>query len=155
MAQPPPCPYCSATSYRLEGQDTLICRECGHQFDTRQDLCPHCGYLNGAEATICTHCQAELSRNLAVKIIETRLKSRKEWHEERHAVAVEQKQQEQVASRKRTEERQAGEQARLEALAQAQAERMEHERRALWIVGITAGVVLVLLIAALVITSLS
>jgi hypothetical protein len=152
MAQAPSCPYCGASSYRLEDQRWLVCKGCGQEFDIQTDVCRTCGRLNRAEVTVCDYCQARLRRDVVDDIIAERSKTRRKWAEERVTVGVQQKSQEEEASQKRMEEFWAQDHARREAAARAALEQRRRERKVLLVVGIISVlVILALLILALVV----
>ncbi len=151
MAQPPPCPYCGAFSYQMRDKRWLVCRECEQEFDVQHDVCRACGRLNKATATTCAYCSSRLRSDTVDQLIAARGKTHQQWHEERTAVAVRQKPDEEQASQRRMEAYWAEEQARREAAAQAALKQQRRERRILWIVGLVVALfVLVMLVVVLV-----
>jgi len=148
MAQPPPCPYCGASAYKVVDARWLACKECGQEFDVRRDLCSSCGFLNVAEATICGNCQTPLRRDPVDRMFETLSRSRAQWHERRLGTDLVRKRQDVAASEERMAALLAQERERKETIALALAESQRRERRALLIVAIVGTMVLVALVAA-------
>jgi len=148
MAQAPPCPYCGASSYQLQDRRWLVCKECGHEFDTDRDLCTACGHLNRAKVTTCSRCQARLRTDVVDQIIEVQARSRAQWRAERAAIAADQKRKEEESSQRRMEAFWAEDRARREAVARAAAESQQRERKLLLTVGIVSVILILCLIAA-------
>ena len=146
MAQPPPCPYCGAHSYRLRDTRWLVCQECDHEIDLEHELCQRCGHLNRAGVTACAHCGTPLQERAINRLIADRSKDRIAWQNERVAIAVDQKKEEKEASQRRMEAYWADDRARRQAQAHARAEQRKRERKMLIAVGIVivvlAGIVL-------------
>ena len=154
MAQPPPCPYCDALSYRLRDSRWLVCDQCAHEFDLEHDLCRACGRLNRAEVDSCAHCQAPLRQDTVDQLIVERSKGRLDWREERTKVALEQKKEDAEAAQRQLEAFQAEDRARREASARARTEQRKKEKRALIVVGVVVAVLVVCLIAIAILLSL-
>ena len=147
MAQAPPCPYCDATSYKLQERRWLLCTACETQFDVQTDVCRACGRLNKADAANCAYCQAKLPRSPVEHLIEARTKDRLGWHQERTEVSVRQKVDEERASRERMEAYWAEEHARREAAALATMRRRDRERKTLIVVGVISAILILTLLA--------
>lgn len=154
MAQPPPCPYCDASSYRLRDSRWLVCEQCAHEFDLEHDLCRTCGRLNRAEADNCAHCQAPLRQDTVDQLIVERSLDRLDWRGQRTAIAVELKKQEAEASERQLEAYWAEDRARREAQARARAEQREREKRVLIAMAVIAVVIILALVALAVLSSL-
>jgi hypothetical protein len=148
MAQAPPCPYCSASSYELRDKRWLVCKECGHEFDLQRELCRNCGRLNRVEDTVCTHCQRRLREDAVDRLIAERGKDRLAWRQERTAIGVDQKKAEEEASQRRMEAYWEEDRARREAQARALAEQQAKEKKILVGVGIIAACLVLILVAA-------
>jgi len=150
MANPPPCPYCEASSYRLRDERWLVCHECGHEFDVRRDLCPACGRLNRADSKRCTSCSSPLPHDVVDRVIRERGRDRQAWIEARLSVDAAQVERDQHVSQQRMEAYWAEDRALRAAQAEAQARQRARERNMV----ILFSVVGVLVILALVLLSL-
>ena len=153
MAQAPPCPYCGAFAYELVDERWLACKECGHEFDIRHDLCPSCGHLSRAEATVCGNCQAGLRKDTLDSMFETLSRSRAQWHKRRLGTSLLQKQQDIAASEQRMAVFWEEDRERRERVAHELDENRKRERRAIMIIG-AIGVVVVVALAVVTLISL-
>jgi len=148
MAQAPPCPYCGSHSYRLRDTRWLVCQECDHEIDIEHELCQGCGHLNRAGDAVCAHCGAPLQEQAINQLIADRSKDRITWRNERVAIAVDQKKEEEQASKRRMEAYWAQDRARRQAQARARAEQRKREKKVLIAVIIIVAVLTVVIAAA-------
>ena len=142
--EPPRCPQCGSADFEPLAGDAMSCRYCGTEFDLSADLCPHCGILNPPGQEFCVQCGESLVIDTVGRILNERLRTARQWREERQEVVRSQVAQDLLASQRRMEALLREEQERLERERQAIAAARRRERRLLIVWG-----VIVLLIVAL------
>lgn len=155
MSQPPPCPYCGATSYQLKDQRWLVCRECQNEFDLQHDLCRSCGSLNQSGEKACAQCGKPLKRDTVDQLITERGRDERAWRERKRTAGAGQKQTEEQASQQRMAAYWAEDRARREAVARGLAERRTREKKVAIIVLIGVAIVILALVATMVFLSLN
>lgn len=142
--EPPPCPQCGSAAFEPLGGDALRCRYCGTEFDLSADLCPHCGLLNPPGQEFCVHCGSSLVADTVDRMLSERLRTARQWREERQEVIRQQVAQDLLASQWRMEALLREEQERLERERQALAAARERERRLLIVFGVIVLVIALL-----------
>jgi len=142
--EPPRCPQCGSPDFEPLAGDAMSCRYCGTEFDLSADLCPHCGILNPPGQEFCVQCGGNLAADTVGRMLGDRLRTARQWREERQEVVRSQVAQDLLASQRRMEAFLHEDRERLERERQAVAAARERERRLLIVWG-----VIVLLIAAL------
>lgn len=154
MSQPPPCPYCGATSYRLRDPRWLVCRECENEFDLQHDLCRACGRLNPVGENACVGCGTPLSRDTVDQLITERGRNERAWREYTRTIGAGQKGAEEQASQQRMANYWAEDRTRREAVAQRLAEQRARDKRILIIV-LVSSAILILVAAIIILFSLN
>jgi predicted nucleic acid-binding Zn ribbon protein len=152
--EPPRCPQCGSTAFSPLAGEAMICRYCGTEFDLGTDLCPHCGSLNPPGQEFCVQCGGSLVTDTVDRMLNDRLRTARQWREERQGVIRQQVAQDLLASRQRMEAFMSEEQARLERERQALAAARERERRLLIVWGVIIVVIAVLGVGLAVVISL-
>ncbi len=140
----PRCPQCDGTAFESRGGEALRCRGCGTEFDLSTDLCPQCGFLNLPGQRFCAHCGCSLAADAVDRVFRDRLRTARQWREERQQVIRRLVAQDLMASQRRMEALLREEQERLERERRAIAAARERERRLLITWGVIVLVVLVL-----------
>src|SRR5512136_1826453 len=147
------CPFCSSTFAHpdcvcprcetVNEPDVCLCVSCGQKL---REPCVRCGALNPVNASFCYECGAglDLLEHIAARRAVTDAGRLLQLQSE----AAHIKEESERASQERMSKFWAQEQARLESLARAKAERQRQERL-LWILATSAIVIAVLVLLAL------
>jgi len=151
----PRYPQCGSTSFDLLDEEALLCQHCGTEFDLSTDLCPYCGFLNPPGQKFCAQCGNSLTVDAVDRMLSDRLRTARQWREERQEVIRRQVAQDLLASQRRMETFLRQEQERLERERQAIAAARERERRLLITWGVIVLFVLVLGVGLAVLITLS
>lgn len=142
--EPPLCPQCGSAVFEPLAGDALRCRYCGTEFDLSADLCPHCGLLNPPGQEICVNCRGSLGADTVDRMLSERVRTARQWREERQEVIRQQVAQDLLASQRRMEALLREEQERLERERRAIAAARERERRLLIVFGVIVLVIALL-----------
>lgn len=134
--EPPRCPQCGSTAFDPLAGEAMSCQYCGTEFDLSTDLCPHCGSLNPPGQEFCAQCGGSLVADTVDRMLSERLRTARQWREERQEVIRQQVAQDLLASQRRMEAFMRQEQARLERERRALDAARRRERRLLIVWGV-------------------
>jgi hypothetical protein len=150
----PRCPQCGGTAFDPLGGEALRCRGCDAEFDLSTDLCPDCRFLNPPGQKFCAQCGCSLEADSVGRMLRDRLRTARQWREERQQVIRRLVAQDLLASQRRTEAFLRQEEERLERERQAMAAARERERRLLIVWGLVVLFIAVLGVGLAVLISL-
>ncbi|MDY7039470.1 MAG: zinc ribbon domain-containing protein [Chloroflexota bacterium] len=149
----PRCPQCGGAVFDSFG-GTICCRYCGTEFNLSTDLCPGCGLLNPPQQMLCARCGSRLEPDAVGRMLRERLRTDRQWRQERQEVVRGQVAQDLLSSQRRMEALLQEDRKRVEAEQRALAAARQRERRLLITWGMIVLFVLVLGVGLAVVISL-